>query len=78
MPKAKHAKQPEGVQKLRLENAALKQENLKLQRRIVTLEAQMTSARHKIIALQERVPVSKLTDEELEERIHHEKTDGSA
>ena len=60
----KHA---EGIQRLRKENSALKGENLKLQRKIVALEVKLTSARHTIIALQERVPLEQLSTEELEE-----------
>ena len=46
--------------------AAFTEENLKLQRKIVTLETKLVSAQNKIIALQERIPLTELTDEELE------------
>ncbi len=72
MPKEKPAKERNGIQNLRNVNAALREENLKLERRIVALEAQMISARNKIVALHERIPPSKLTDDELKEKIRQE------
>ena len=66
MPESKPKRQSQEVQKLRVENAALNQENLKLERRIVRLEAALTSAKHRIRALQERIPIPELTDRELE------------
>jgi len=56
------------VQNLRVENAALRDENLKLQRRIVKIETTLTSAKDKIRAVQELVAISEFTDAELETR----------
>lgn len=78
MPKTKHTEQAAGIEKLRVENASLNQENLKLQRRIITLETQIASGLNKIIALKVRLPLSKLTDEELKERIVQGDAEGLA
>ncbi len=59
---------------LRNKNAALKAENLKLQRRIIIMEAQMISAQNKIVALRERFTPAQLTDDELQDAIRQEKT----
>jgi hypothetical protein len=69
MPHAPDNKLREKLADERRNVRALKQENMKLHRRIAALEAKLLSLENRRVARSEVAPVSTLTDQELEDII---------